>query len=155
IHGIVGWLPRAFVAIIIIVVAAAIATGVRNVITAALNGLPYGGLLAGLAGAFLVRIGVIAALDQGRVATSVTRAGLIAVLATIAGILVVGVGGGLVRPMQSRWESWLSRVEEEAPQARQHMRLAAARRREAEERARREAEEAARLAAAEREQRAR
>jgi hypothetical protein len=33
-----------------------------------------------------------------------------AVLATRAGILVVGVGGGLIKPMQSRWEQYLTRA---------------------------------------------
>jgi hypothetical protein len=39
------------------------------------------------------------------------------VLATAGGILVVGVGGGLIRPMQQRWEGWLGRAEAELPQA--------------------------------------
>jgi hypothetical protein len=43
---------------------------------------------------------------------------LIAVLATIAGILIVGVGGGLVRPMQSRWEQYLERMSHESERVR-------------------------------------
>ena len=39
---------------------------------------------------------------------------LIAVLATVAGVIVIGVGGGLVRPMQQRWEGWLNRMQDEA-----------------------------------------
>ncbi|MCW2639047.1 MAG: hypothetical protein JWP76_1353 [Dactylosporangium sp.] len=144
IAGIVAWLPRAFVAIVIVVVAAAVAAGVRNVITSALQGLSYGRLLARVAGAFIIAIGIIAALDQIGVATSVTTPVLVAILATIGGILVVGVGGGLVRPMQSRWESWLSRAELELPQVRDQLRVAAEQR-EAEARAAAEREEAARL----------
>lgn len=30
-------------------------------------------------------------------------------------MIVVGVGGGLIKPMQSRWDSCLDEVEEEAP----------------------------------------
>jgi hypothetical protein len=146
IAGIVAWLPRAFVAIVIVVVAAAVAAGVRNVITSALQGLSYGRLLARVAGAFIIAIGIIAALDQIGVATSVTTPVLVAILATIGGILVVGVGGGLVRPMQSRWESWLSRAELELPQVRDQLRVAAEQR-EAEARAAAEREEAARLEA--------
>jgi hypothetical protein len=48
------------------------------------------------------------------VATTVTTPVLIAVLATIAGILIVGVGGGLVRPMQARWDAWLDRASQES-----------------------------------------
>src|SRR5919202_1975898 len=42
-------------------------------------------------------------------------------IANIAGILVVGVGGGLVRPMQQRWEQWLTAAEAEVPRVRQQV----------------------------------
>ncbi len=38
-------------------------------------------------------------------ATSVTTPILIAVLAIIAGVIIVGAGGGLIKPMQQRWEA--------------------------------------------------
>src|SRR5437763_512037 len=110
IRGIVAWLPKAFVAILIVVVAAAVASAVRDIVGNALGGLSYGRLLANVAAWFIVGLGVIAALNQVGVATTVTTPILIAVLATIAGILIVGVGGGLVRPMQARWEAWLDRA---------------------------------------------
>ncbi len=115
--GIVAWLPRAVVAIVIVVVAGAIARAVRDVITNALGGLSYGSLLGTLASLFVWGLGVIAALNQIGVATAVTLPVLITVLATIGGIAVVGVGGGLIRPMQARWDRWLNRAEEEIPHA--------------------------------------
>jgi len=114
ISGVVAWLPQALIAIIIIVVAAAIASWVKDLIGGALGGLSYGRLLANLASYFILGLGIIAALNQVGVATTVTTPVLIAVLATIAGILIVGVGGGLVRPMQSRWEAWLERAATES-----------------------------------------
>jgi uncharacterized membrane protein len=39
---------------------------------------------------------------------------LIAVLATVAGILIVGAGGGLIKPAQARWERLLEAAEAEA-----------------------------------------
>ncbi|NBE79501.1 hypothetical protein GVV04_00530 [Micromonospora sp. NEAU-HG-1] len=114
IAGVIAWLPRAFVAIVIVVVAAAIAHAVKDIISSALGGLSYGRVLATIASVFILGLGVIAALNQIGVATAVTTPVLVAVLATVGGILVVGVGGGLVRPMQSRWESWLSRAERES-----------------------------------------
>jgi hypothetical protein len=122
ITGVVAWLPRAFVAIVIVVVAAAIARGVKDLIVSALGGLSYGHLLANLASIFILGLGVIAALNQIGVATSVTTPVLIAVLATIAGVVIVGVGGGLVRPMQARWERWLQRAEGEAQVIAEHTR---------------------------------
>ena len=110
----VTWLPRAFVAIIIVVVASAIAKGVKDLITASLGGLSYGRLLATIASVFILGLGIIAALNQIGVATTVTTPILITVLAIIAGIAIVGVGGGLIKPMQNRWDGWLNRAEQEA-----------------------------------------
>ncbi|MBF6233167.1 mechanosensitive ion channel family protein [Nocardia farcinica] len=114
-NGIVAWLPRAAVAIVIIVVAGAIAHAVREMVTNMLGGLSYGSLLGKLAAVFIWGVGIIAALNQIGVATSVTTPILVTVLATIGGILIVGVGGGLIRPMQQRWENWLNGLEQDMP----------------------------------------
>ncbi|MFC4021575.1 hypothetical protein ACFOW4_27060 [Micromonospora sp. GCM10011542] len=132
IAGVIAWLPRAFVAIVIVVVAAAIANAVKDIIGGALGGLSYGRVLATTASVFILGLGVIAALTQIGVATAVTTPVLIAVLATIGGIFVVGVGGGLIRPMQSRWESWLTRAEQESQVIATHARAYRAGRRDAE-----------------------
>ncbi|WP_229401662.1 mechanosensitive ion channel family protein [Micromonospora okii] len=134
IASVVAWLPRAFVAIVIVVVSAAIARAVKDIISSALGGLSYGRVLANLASVFILGLGVIAALNQIGVATAVTTPVLVAVLATVGGILVVGVGGGLVRPMQSRWESWLSRAERESQAIATHARAYRAGRRDVAER---------------------
>ncbi|MGL4177005.1 MAG: mechanosensitive ion channel family protein [Dermatophilaceae bacterium] len=117
--SIIAFLPQVFVAIVIVVVAAAIAAGVKTLVEGTLGGLSYGRLLANIASVFILGLGVIAALNQVGIATTVTTPVLIAVLATVAGILVVGVGGGLVRPMQGRWEQYLSRAEQEVPRMRE------------------------------------
>ncbi|SCL22731.1 Conserved TM helix [Micromonospora pallida] len=135
IGGIIAWLPRAFVAIVIVVVAAAIARAVKDIIGSALGGLSYGGILANVASVFILGLGVIAALNQVGIATTVTTPVLIAVLATVGGILVVGVGGGLIRPMQARWESWLSRAEQESRTVAAHTRAYRAARADAARRA--------------------
>jgi hypothetical protein len=115
---IVGWLPRAIVAIVIVVVAAAVANALRELVGSALGGLSYGQLVALIVQVFVLALGVIAALNQIGVATTVTTPVLIAVLATVGGVIVVGVGGGMIRPMQQRWDRWLNRAEEEFPNAR-------------------------------------
>lgn len=147
ITAVVAWLPRAFVAIVIVVVAAAIANAVKDIIGGALGGLSYGRVLAGTASVFILGLGVIAALNQIGVATAVTTPVLIAVLATIGGILVVGVGGGLIRPMQNRWESWLTRAEQESQLIATHTRAYRAARADAEAEAARAETEAARAKA--------
>ena len=122
--AIIAFLPKLFIAIIIVVVAAAIAAGAKSLIEGTLGGLSYGRVLANIAFVFILGLGIIAALNQVGIATTVTTPVLIAVLATIAGILIVGVGGGLIRPMQSRWESYLTKAEAEAPRIRQEARNA-------------------------------
>ncbi|WP_116047762.1 mechanosensitive ion channel family protein [Amycolatopsis palatopharyngis] len=118
--AIVAWLPQAAVAIIIVVVAGAIARAVKDMVSGALGGLSYGGVLATIASVFIWGLGIIAALNQIGVATTVTTPVLITVLATIGGVLVVGAGGGLIRPMQQRWERWLGKAENEAPALKGH-----------------------------------
>lgn len=115
--SVVAWLPRALVAIVIIVVAAAIANIVKDIIASALSSVSSGRLLATIAWAFIIGLGVIAAVNQIGVARFVTNAVLVAVLASIVGIAIVGLGGGLIRPMQDRWRGWLGRIEDESKQA--------------------------------------
>ncbi|MDP9396802.1 MAG: hypothetical protein M3P96_02765 [Actinomycetota bacterium] len=119
IRGVISFLPRLIVAIVIVVVAAAIAKAVKDIISNVLGGLSYGNALGTLASVFIIGLGVIAALNQLGIAVVVTSSVLIAVLATLAGILIVGVGGGLVRPMEQRWHGWLDRAEQETQNVKQ------------------------------------
>ncbi len=112
-QSIVAFLPKLIVAIIIVVVAAAVAKAVKDLISNMLGGLSYGNVLANIASIFILFLGVIAALNQIEVATTVTTPVLITILATIGGVVIVGAGGGLVRPMQSRWENWLNTAQRE------------------------------------------
>jgi len=124
ITGVIAFLPKAVVAIVIVVVAAAIAAAVRELISNTLGGLSYGKILANIASVFILGLGIIAALNQVGIATTVTTPVLIAVLATVAGILIVGVGGGLVRPMQARWEQYLQTMSTETSRIRDHVQQA-------------------------------
>ena len=117
INDIVAWLPKAVVAIVIIVIVAAIANAVKDILRGVLGGVSYGDVLTNIVGVFIVALGVIAALNQVGIATTVTTPVLITVLATIGGVVVVGVGGGLIAPMRQRWEGWLSNIESETRNA--------------------------------------
>lgn len=110
ITAVIAFLPRLAVALALVVVAAIIATKVRDLITAA--GILWATILARTAQVFIIGLGVIAALAQIGVASTVTLPVLVAVLATIGGILVVGVGGGLIKPAQERWETLLAEGED-------------------------------------------
>lgn len=116
--SIVAFLPRIVVAIVIVVIASAIAAAVKDLVTGALGGLSYGRVLGTVAQVFVLGLGIIAALSQIGVAVEVTLPVLITVLATVGGILVVGVGGGLIAPMRQRWEKVLNSAEQEAAKVR-------------------------------------
>ncbi|HTR92037.1 MAG TPA: hypothetical protein VMI73_09875 [Trebonia sp.] len=59
----------------------------------------------------LVALGAIAALKQVGIAATVTQPILYTVLVTCGAISAIGVGGGLIKPMQARWERMLTAAE--------------------------------------------
>ncbi|MFD0114180.1 hypothetical protein ACFVZL_36055 [Streptomyces sp. NPDC058320] len=118
INGIVAWLPRAIVAIVLVVIAMAIANVVRDIVTNSLSAVSYGKTIGTIVWACIVALGVIAALGQAGIATAVTQPVLIAALAAGVGVIVVGVGGGLIVPMRQRWERMLNSAEQETARAR-------------------------------------
>ncbi|WP_416975906.1 mechanosensitive ion channel family protein [Streptomyces sp. 4F14] len=118
INSIVGWLPRGIVAVVLVVVAMAIANAVRSIVGSALSSMSYGRTLATVVWACILALGVIAALGQAGIATTVTQPVLYAALAAGAGILIVGVGGGMIGPMRQRMERLLTTAERETTRAR-------------------------------------
>jgi hypothetical protein len=115
--AVIGYLPKVFVAILILVIASAVAAGVKLLVQNALGGLSYGKLLANAVSVVIIALGVIAALDQLEIAQNVVNAVLYASLAALVGVIVVAVGGGGIAPMRQRWETTLAKVEAEAPRA--------------------------------------
>src|SRR6516165_6864338 len=120
-HGIIAYLPLVFIAVVIIVVTAAIAAAVRNLIENSLSGMPYANVLGNLAWGFILALGIIAALNQLHIAQNVLNAVLYAALAALAGIAIVAVGGGGIKTMSQRWEAVAARYDTE------RLRIAAAR----------------------------
>ncbi|WP_018503997.1 hypothetical protein [Parafrankia discariae] len=111
-------LARALLAAVIALLGLALAARARRLVTESFAGLQHGNLLSRVVAGFAVLAFGKAALDELGIGTSVTTPLLYAVLATGTGVVVVGVGGGLVRPMQSRWEDILDRAEDSAGEAR-------------------------------------
>ena len=114
-HAIVAYLPLVFVAIVIVVIAAAIAAAAKALIDNSLSGLSYSKLLGNIASVVILAFGIIAALDQLHIATNVVNAVLYATLAMIVGVVIVAVGGGGVKAMSQRWDSVLTKYDEEKP----------------------------------------
>ena len=111
IQGVIAYLPNVFVAIVIIVVGAAIAAAVKEIIEASLGGLSYGrGLALGASVAVLVITG-FAALDQLNIAENIVNGLFYALLAIVVGVAVVAIGGGGIRTMSNYWERTADRAD--------------------------------------------
>jgi len=111
-HGVIAYLPLLFIAVVIIVVTAAIAAAVKNLIVNSLSGMPYANVLGNLAWGFILALGIIAALNQLHIAQNVLAV-LYAALAALAGIAIVAVGGGGIKTMSQRWEAVAARYDAE------------------------------------------
>ncbi|MEU6246814.1 hypothetical protein [Glycomyces sp. NPDC047010] len=120
-NQLVGWLPLLFVALVIVVVAFAIANAVFKLVDGTLENASYGRTVARICQVAIIFFGAVAAFGQVGIATTVTTPIMWTVLSIIAGVTIVGVGGGLVAPMRERWERMLSSAETEAGRMRDDM----------------------------------
>lgn len=118
ITGIIAFLPKLFIALLIVVIGSAIAGAVGDLIRSAAGGIPAARIGSTIARVFIIGLAVIAALNQMGIAITVTLPVLVTVLATVGGIAIVGIGGGLIVPMRQRWERWLSNAEQEGARVR-------------------------------------
>jgi hypothetical protein len=124
-RGLIAYLPNVFVAILIIVIAAAIAKAVTDLLSNLLGAVQGGQLIAKGAGIAILVFAAFAALDQLQIAPRIVTGLWYAILAILVGSTVVAVGGGGIRPMQRYWERATSRAEERAPQLRQQVQQSA------------------------------
>src|SRR5690606_17406024 len=100
--SLVGWLPKLFVGILLVVVAFAIANAVHTMVSQMLSETSYGQAVARIAQVAIVFFGVVAATSLVGIADSVTQPLMWTVFAAVAGVVIVGVGGGLIAPMRER-----------------------------------------------------
>lgn len=118
---VIAFLPSIVVAILIVIIASAIAKGVKDMVGAALGGLPYGKILANVASIAILMIGIFAALNQVGIAPAIVNGLFYAMLAVVAGSAIIAIGGGGIQPMRAEWEKFIGRIHEEAPKLRGEM----------------------------------
>ncbi len=109
--SVLRWLPRALVAAVILAVAVAGGRLAFHRVDGAVDHKYHGRALARTAQGLVIAVGAIAALAQVGVGLAVTVPLLVALLATMAGVIIVGVGGGLIRPMRERWDRALTWID--------------------------------------------
>jgi hypothetical protein len=114
IHGTIAYLPNVFVAILIIVIGAAVAAAVKEIVEASLGGLSYGRALPFGASTAILVIAAFAALDQLEIAPAIVTGLFYALLAIVVGSAVVAIGGGGIKTMTRYWDRAATRAEQES-----------------------------------------
>jgi hypothetical protein len=117
-RGLIAYLPNVFVAILILVIAAAIARAVTDLLSNLLSSVQGGQVLAKGAGIAILVFAVFAALDQLQIAPRIVTGLWYALLAAVVGSVIVAVGGGGIRTMQRYWERAAGRAESRGPELR-------------------------------------
>jgi hypothetical protein len=125
--GLIAYLPRIFVAIVILVIAAALAKVATDVLMAVLGSVPAGVWIARIAGGAIMVFGVFAALSQLGIAPAIVNGLYYAILAALVGAFIVAVGGGGIRTMQRYWERASASMEVTGRELRDHANPEAAR----------------------------
>lgn len=92
--GIISYLPNVFVAVVIMVIAGALASVARDLVSNLLSGTNYGRTLGTAAWVGILVFGAFAAINQLRIAPEIVNALWWAVLAAAVGVTVVALGGG-------------------------------------------------------------
>jgi hypothetical protein len=121
-RGLIAYLPNVFVAILIIVIAAAVARAVTDLLSNLLSAVQGGQLIARGAGIAILLFAAFAALDQLQIAPRIVTGLWYAILAAVVGSVIVAVGGGGIRTMQRYWERAAGRAEARGPELRDQVR---------------------------------
>ena len=124
-RGLIAYLPNVFVAILILVIAAAIARAVTDLLSNLLGTVQGGQVLAKGAGIAILVFAIFAALDQLNIAPRIVTGLWYALLAAVVGSVIVAVGGGGIRTMQRYWERAAGRAETRGPELRDQVRASA------------------------------
>lgn len=118
---VIAFLPNIFVAILIVVIAAAVGKAVKDIVGSLLAGFAYGRFVANLASIAIIMVGIFAALNQLSIAPAIVNGLFYAILAVVAGSAIIAIGGGGIAPMRAEWERALDRLHVEAPRIRSQM----------------------------------
>ncbi len=110
-RGLIAYLPRLFVAVLILVIVSALAKVVTDLLKATLATVSGGEWIARAAGIAILVFGIFAALNQLLIAPAIVNGLYYAILVAVVGAFIVAVGGGGVRTMQRYWERASTSVE--------------------------------------------
>ncbi len=118
IHGLISFLPNVFVAILILVITAAVARVVVELLQSVLGAVSGGDILAKVAGFAILAVGFFAALDQLRIAPRIVTGLFYALLALVVGAGIVAFGGGGIPVARRYLERGATRLEGKSAEVR-------------------------------------
>ena len=110
--GLIAYLPRVFVAVLILVITAALAKVVSELLEAMLGATSAGSVIAKGAGIAILVVGVFAALNQLQIAPEIVNGLFYALLAVIVGSAIVAFGGGGIPVARQYLQRWSLKAEE-------------------------------------------
>jgi hypothetical protein len=116
---IVAFLPNVAVAVVVMVLAAAVATAVKDIITSALGGLSYGSALATASSVLILGLGGFFALSQLQIAPAIVTGLFYAMLALVTLPLIIAFGVGGIQPAQQAIQTLQQRAQEKAQEIKQ------------------------------------
>ena len=125
-HGLIAYIPRIVVAVVILVIAAAVARVLTDVLRPMLGAVEGGDWIARAAGVAVLVIGVFAALDELQIAPAIVVGLFYALLAVIVGSLIVAFGGGGIPVAREYLQRWRVRGEAKAAEIRSNVNTEAA-----------------------------
>ena len=106
----VGFLPKLFIAIVIVVISGAIASRVGELVRGTLGGESYGNTLARLASGSVWLVGIFAALNQIEIAQQILTTLFTAIVATLGVVIAIMFGvGGIKAAQEEFWPKVFAR----------------------------------------------
>jgi hypothetical protein len=127
-QGLIAYIPRIIAAVVILVIAAALAKVITDILRPMLGAVEGGDWIARAAGVAVLVIGVFAALDELQIAPAIVVGLFYAMLAVIVGALIVAFGGGGIPLAREYLQRWRARGEAKAAEIRDNADPTAARR---------------------------
>jgi hypothetical protein len=115
-----AYLPRIFVAVVILVIAAALAKVATDLLSATLGAVSGGDWIARVAGAAILIFGIFAALNELLIAPAIVNGLYYAILVAVVGAFIVAVGGGGIQTMRRYWERASASVEMKSTEIKQN-----------------------------------
>lgn len=109
-QGIVTFLPKLFIALIIVVITGVFASRVKELVLSSLSGVSYSGTMATVAGGLIWLVGLFAAFNQIEIAQDIVTTLFQAIVYTIGALIVVMFGIGGIKSAETFWAETFDRI---------------------------------------------